>query len=78
MSDYKTIRTYGQGEIIEKKSRFIGEVHYVKDLSEAEASIGDTQVGIIAFSAVCVKENQVLLPSGATSRVSSSNVVSNT
>ena len=37
MSDYKTIRTDGQGEIIEKKSRFIGEVHYAKDLSEAES-----------------------------------------
>ena len=37
MSDYKTIRKDGQGEIIEKKSRFIGEVHYAKDLSEAES-----------------------------------------
>lgn len=37
MGDYRTIRTSGQGEIVEKKSRFIGEVHFAKDLSEAES-----------------------------------------
>jgi len=37
MNEYRTIRKSGQGEITEKKSRFIGEVHYAKDLSEAES-----------------------------------------
>ncbi|MDO4804355.1 MAG: YigZ family protein [Lachnospiraceae bacterium] len=37
MGDYRTIRTSGQGEIVEKKSRFIGEVHFAKDLQEAES-----------------------------------------
>lgn len=36
MNEYRTIRKSGQGEITEKKSRFIGEVHYAKNLSEAE------------------------------------------
>lgn len=37
MNEYRTIRKSGQGEITEKKSRFIGEVHYAKNLSEAES-----------------------------------------
>lgn len=34
---YTTIRVSGTGEYIEKKSKFIGEVHFAKTLPEAEA-----------------------------------------
>ncbi len=35
-NSYKTIRTSGYAEIIEKKSRFIGEVHFAASREEAE------------------------------------------
>lgn len=37
MDNYKTVRTSGQGEYIEKKSRFIGAVYHAETLEEAEA-----------------------------------------
>ena len=37
MGDYRTVRMSGYGEIVEKKSRFIGEVHFAENLAEAES-----------------------------------------
>ena len=37
MDSYKTIRTSGQGEYVEKKSRFIGAVYHAETLEEAES-----------------------------------------
>ena len=37
MDSYKTIRTSGQGEYVEKKSRFIGAVFHAETLEEAES-----------------------------------------
>ena len=39
MNDFRTIKTSGYGEIVEKKSRFLGEVHHVETEAEAEALI---------------------------------------
>ena len=37
MDSYKTVRTSGQGEYVEKKSRFIGAVYHAETLEEAES-----------------------------------------
>ena len=41
--DYRTVKTPGFSEVIEKKSRFLGEAVHVEDLSEAESYIASVR-----------------------------------
>ena len=40
---YLTVRGYGSGEYVEKKSRFIGSIAPVADVGEAEAFLAEVK-----------------------------------
>ena len=55
---YTTIRVSGTGEYIEKKSKFIGEVHFAKTLPEAEAFLQAVKDAFISRSSTLSLQDQ--------------------